>query len=135
MGAEAHSTIGASAKKAAAAAAETRGIGAPHRPSHPPASGSSLSSFLRRVLFEIPPARLQPPDAEDDGVRKRLKPIPARKAKLALVEVMRDLAVEDHDFARGIMPLLKDFMGSRGKSEQAACLVAVTRIKSAYAVQ
>jgi hypothetical protein len=128
-------TIGASAKKAASTAAETRGSGAPARPSHPPASGSSLSSFLRRVLFEIPPARLKPSNAEEeDGIRKRLKPIPARKAKLALVDVMRDLALEDAEFARGILPLLKEFMSSRGMSEQAACLVAVTRIKSAYAV-
>ena len=59
----------------------------------------------------------------------RLKPLPHRKGKLELVEVMRDLALEDAQFAVGIVPLLEEFMTSRGQSERAACLVAVTRIK------
>jgi hypothetical protein len=46
-----------------------------------------------------------------------------------LVEVMRDLALEDADFAAGVLPLLEEFMTSRGLSERAACLVAVTRIR------
>ena len=42
---------------------------------------------------------------------------------------MRDLAIEDPEFASGILPLLEEFMTSRGVSERAACLVAVTRIR------
>jgi hypothetical protein len=42
---------------------------------------------------------------------------------------MRDLAIEDTAFAGGILPLLEEFMISRGQSERAACLVAVTRIR------
>jgi hypothetical protein len=131
-------TLGAKAKKAAAQAAESRGSGAPPRPEHLPAEPPSLSAFLRRILFEIPPGRLQPKKAEEpeqEGIRARLKPLPARKAKLGLVEVMRDLAVEDGAFARGVLPLLQEFMGSRGKSEQAACLVAVTRIRAVHRVE
>ena len=41
---------------------------------------------------------------------------------------MRDLALEDADFAVLVLPLLQTFTQSRGQMEQAACLVAVTRI-------
>ena len=61
-----------------------------------------------------------------------MKPLPARKAKLALIETIRDLALEDVAFARGVLPLVEEFMVSRGPSERAACLVAVTRIRHAH---
>jgi hypothetical protein len=131
-------TLGAKAKKAAAQAVENRGTGAPPRPEQLPAAPPSLNAFLRRILFEIPPGRLQPPKEEEpkeDGIRARLKPLPARKAKLGLIEVMRDLALEDSDFARGVVPLFEEFMASRGKSEHAACLVAVTRIRAMHRVE
>ena len=51
---------------------------------------------------------------------------------MSLVEVMRDLALEDGVFARGVLPLLQEFMASRGKSERDACLVAVTRIRKTH---
>jgi hypothetical protein len=92
----------------------------------------------------VPPARpesspVTPETAEDRaGPAKaagRLKPLPARRAKLELVEVMRDLALEDGGFAAGVLPLLEEFMTSRGRSERDACLVAVTRIRHAHATQ
>jgi hypothetical protein len=46
---------------------------------------------------------------------------------------MRDLALEDVDFARGVLPLLEEFMVSRGRSERDACLVSVTRIRHTHA--
>jgi len=124
-------TVGASARKAAAGAADSRGQGAPDRPEQWPASQLELWSFLRRTLFEISPAR---PELAKDQVEgaERIKPLPARKAKLALVEVLRDLAIEEPAFARGVLPLLREFMTTRGPSEQAACLVAVTRIRHAH---
>jgi hypothetical protein len=125
-------TIGPTAKKTAAQAAEARGTGAPPRPEAPPADRPSLAAFLRRVLFEIPPARLPKKDDEAEGITVRLKPLPHRKAKLELVQVMRDLALEDSEFARGVLPLLREFMVSRGQSERDACLVAVTRIGKAH---
>ena len=86
-------------------------------------SSAASSSRSRR------PARRR---ARRQGVGERLKPLPARKAKLALVEVMRDLALEDAAFARGVLPLVEEFMISRGASERAACLVAVTRIRHTH---
>ena len=42
------------------------------------------------------------------------------------------MAMEDKDFAVGILPLLDEFTASQGTSERAACLVATTRIRHAY---
>jgi hypothetical protein len=88
--------------------------------------------FLRRILFEIPPGRMEPPTEEDRAIFEKLKPLPARKAKLSLLEVMRDLALEDEGFARGVLPVLREFLGSHGPSERDACLVAVTRIRARH---
>jgi hypothetical protein len=121
-------TLGAAAKKAAEEK-EPRGPGVPHKPDKPPAAKQSLSDFMRRVLFEVPPGRGEKAPADAPQIGQRLKPIPARRAKLELVDTLRDLALEDTDFAKGILPLLQEFMISRGKSERDACLVAVTRIR------
>ncbi len=137
--------IGVKARKAAAGLAATRGDGVPARPPQWPAERPTLAQFLRRVLFEVPPG---PPekttqDANDDSdtvtpadaARKpetrvvANRPLPARRAKLDLIEVMRDLATEDREFAAGVLPLLDEFLHSRGASERAACLVAVTRVR------
>jgi hypothetical protein len=125
-------TTGATAAKRAAAAVEQLGLGAPHRPEQLPADPQSLAEFLRRILFEIPPAREDGAKPDPERLSQRLKPLPARKAKLSLVEVLRDLALEDTAFARGVLPLLEEFMASRGLSERAACLVAVTRIRATH---
>ncbi len=122
------STIGAAAKKAAAQP-EPRGPGVPHRPDKPPAPQQTLAQFLRRVLFEIPPGRPEAAPAETAEAAQRVKPRPARRAKLEMVELLRDLALEDSAFAGGVVPLLEEFMTTRGLSERAACLVAVTRIR------
>ena len=53
-------------------------------------------------------------------------------AKLAMVETLRDVAVDNADFARVVLPLLEEFLASRGQSEHAAALVAVTRVRHAH---
>ena len=50
-------TVGAKAKKDAEKAAANRGEGVPHKPEKWPAEKPTLSEFLRRILFEIPPGR------------------------------------------------------------------------------
>ena len=87
---------------------------------------------MRRVLFAVPPAKLSAGGAGEPTGGTRRRPVPARRAKLALVMVMRDLAVRDHSFATVVAPLLKEFMGSRGESERAACMVALARIAKAH---
>ena len=125
-------TIGSAAAKKAAARAEVLGTGPPARPPNRPATSMDLWYFLRRTLFEIPPPR--PEKRQDSGTEpgQRLKPLAARKAKLALIDTLRDLGLQDAEFARGVLPLLEEFMASRGRSERDACLVAVTRIKHVH---
>lgn len=106
------------------------GEGPPPRPDAPPANADDLRGFLRRTLFGIPPARL--PKSREDQAGERLAPLSAHKAKKALVEVIRDLAVDDAEFARHVAPLLAVFTHSRGLAERAACLVALTRIRAAH---
>jgi hypothetical protein len=139
-------TVGGKAKKDAEHSAAARGDGVPHKPEQWPAQKPTLSEFLRRILFELPPGRPEKSrDAVDDSTESgtepnaakpekvvSVKPLPARRAKLDLVEVMRDLALEQKDFGGGILPLLDEFMQSRGPSERAACLVAVTRIRHKF---
>lgn len=135
--------VGVKAKKAAEKLDANKGDGVPHKPETWPAGKPSLSEFLRRVLFEIPPGRPEksrdaPVEEASEGEEKKddkvvsTKPLPARRAKLDFVETMRDLALGDREFAGGILPLLDEFMLSRGPSERAACLVAVTRIRHKY---
>ena len=147
-------TIAGKAQKVADKLAESRGDGVPARPETWPAGQPTLAEFLRRVLFELPPGPPEKgkadPDAESDtpvsppkaGAKPaalpqqkvvQAKPLPARRAKLDAVETMRDLALEEKAFASGILPLLDEFLHSRGVSERAACLVAVTRIRHKYA--
>jgi hypothetical protein len=128
------STVGGAARKAAQAQADGRGPGPPARPDQLPASLRDLRGFLRRTLFEISPPRPEKRDAEVSEASERIKPFPARKAKIALIETMRDLALEDADFARVVLPSLEEFVISRGASERAACLVAVARIRHAHAL-
>jgi hypothetical protein len=142
-------TVGAKAVKDAKKREAEQGSGVPTKPRTPPADQPTLGEFLRRVLFELPPG---PPeksrgggeqandapldDAEPTSNSERqvsLKPIPARRAKLDAVEVMRDLALDDKSFASGILPLLDEFLATCGTSEKAACLVAVTRIRHKHA--
>jgi len=107
------------------------GPGPTPRPESLPASRDELGEFLRRILYSIPPAKLPPADPAR-GDERAVRPLPARTAKLSLIEVMRDLALEDADFAEILVPLLRGFMPTRGKSELGACLVALTRLDATY---
>jgi len=116
--------------------------GPPQRPAGRPAGDAALRDFLRRILFTVSPGRMKSQvvkAAPTVGGRPtpkaaaaaRQRPIPARKAKLALVEALRDLAVEDAAFAAVVEPLFEEFSATRGASERAACLVALIRIAAA----
>src|SRR5262249_49184042 len=84
-------TVGAAARKAAGEAAAPRGEGPPHRPEKLPTTPEGMKDFCRRILFEVPPTReggKKPGEEAGEGIRVRVRPLPARKAKLHLVEVM-----------------------------------------------
>jgi len=125
--------VTAGAKKPPEKEGPKRGSGPPARPAHPPASLGELRDWLRRLLFELPGSRSSKPAAASEQLAVRLLPLPARRAKRALVEVLRDLALEDAELAALVAPLLAEFAGSRGPSERAACLVAVTRLRHRHA--
>jgi len=99
------------------------GKGLPERPESLPANTDALQQLLRRWLYELPPGRLAA-----DRINTGLKPLSASAAKKALIETFRDIALDDVEFAKMILPLFENFTKSRGAMEQAACLVAVTRI-------
>lgn len=115
-------------------------------PDELPATLEQLLDLLKRGLFELPPARLvEKTETKSQTVKyyhgravvveektAEQKPISASKAKLALIETYRDVALEDREFARLILPLLQQFTLSAGKMERHACLVAVTRILTKY---
>ena len=125
-------TLGKRAKQKAEERLSQLGTGAPQRPETLPASQRELQQLLRRLLFQIPPGR---PGADRDPLSDlftRLRIEPARKAKLEWIQTVRDLAMEDAEFASVVYPLFEEFLQSRGKSEQAACLVAVTRLKQRH---
>ena len=119
-----------------------------------PAEIDQLLMLLRRGLFELPPGHLgssQEPNVSDSSKHKQQrysdktsseqtesdsnitpKPISASRAKLALIDTFRDVALADSTFAALIMPTLFTFTHSAGKMERHACLVAVTRLLHRY---
>lgn len=84
----------------------------------------ALRAFLRRVLYGLPPGRSMEPSEE--AARRRL---PASVAKRNVIEIVRDLGVEDEAFARLIAPVLSEFTGSLARSEWQACLAALMTLQ------
>jgi hypothetical protein len=106
---------------------ENLGTGLPQRPKDLPSDTETLRALLNRWLYELPPGRLS-----KGASGQTLKPLAANVAKCALIDTLRDVAIDDAEFAQVIYPLLNDFTRSRGKMEQSACLVAVTRLQHAH---
>ncbi|MEK7432445.1 MAG: BRCT domain-containing protein [Cyanobacteriota bacterium] len=84
-----------------------------------------MKDFLRRMLYETPPGR-------NKGKQKGLKTLSSSKAKVALVEIYRKISLDDKNFAEIVMPILEEFMNSRGLIEEKVCLVAIARIAEKY---
>jgi hypothetical protein len=116
-----------------------------HRPRHlpegwKPKSGSApedagrfgdvdaMRDFLRRTMFGLPPGREREP-GEASGLTRRVS---AGDAKRNLVEVIRDLGVEDEAFARVAAPVFLEFTGAFAKGEWQACLSALMTLRHAH---
>lgn len=117
-----------------------------HRPTHLPATWKpkgkhasqapetvrfedveALRDFLRRVLFGLPPGRMERRD--DDGPRRQ---IPASEAKRNVIAVLRDMGLDDAAFAQLVAPVLGEFTGSLARGEWQACLTALVQLRGAH---
>ena len=102
-------------------------------PNYQSAANQALLQWFRQMLLAIPasrPAKISHPDV----AALKIKPLPSRLAKIKLLDSLRDVAIEQikahqFDFAHALLALLEEFMATHGKSEYAACLVAITRIE------
>jgi hypothetical protein len=87
----------------------------------------ALRTFLRRMLFGLPPGRSK--EAREGVVARRL---PASEAKRRVIELVRDLGLEDESFARVVAPVLAEFTGSLAKGEWQSCLASLVRLRAAH---
>ena len=87
----------------------------------------ALRGFLRRVLFALPPGRSM--EARDDASFRR---IPSSVAKARVVEIVRDLAIEDVAFADAVRPLLQEMTASLAQGEWQSCLQALCAIDAVH---
>ena len=90
----------------------------------------ALQGFLRTVLFGLPPGRMERREKTGDALPDR--PLPASVAKRRLIEVVRDMALENGWFAQVVAPVLEEFMHSQAKGEWQGCVAALARIRRAH---
>ncbi|NNC05406.1 hypothetical protein HJC10_21445 [Corallococcus exiguus] len=87
----------------------------------------ALRTFLRRMMFGLPPGRAK--EAREGDVQRRLS---ASVAKRRVVELVRDLGLEDESFARVVAPVLGEFTGSVAKGEWQSCLASLVQLRAAH---
>ncbi len=91
------------------------------------ANVEALRVFLRRMLFGLPPGRSK--EGREGLVQRRLS---ASTAKRRVIELVRDLGLEDPAFARVVAPVLSEFTGSLAKGEWQSCLASLVRLRTAH---
>jgi hypothetical protein len=87
----------------------------------------ALRAFVRRMLYGLPPGRSK--EGREDMVARRLS---ASTAKRRVIELVRDLGLEDESFARVVAPVLGEFTGSLAKGEWQSCLASLVRLRAAH---
>ncbi|MGC4118588.1 MAG: hypothetical protein QM765_29330 [Myxococcales bacterium] len=100
--------------------------------SEPFESEEALRGFLRLMLFGLPPGRMERRELLPGGSATPDKPLAARTAKRRIIENARDLALEDKDFARVVVPVLEEFVASQAKTEWQTCVSALATLRKAY---
>jgi len=88
----------------------------------------ALRDFLRRILYGLPPGRSMDP-TEEVKTRRR---IPASVAKRNVIEIVRDMGLQEGDFARLVAPVLREFTASLARGEWQACLAALVQLRATY---
>ncbi len=93
-------------------------------------SVEAIRLFLRTVMFGLPPGRMERREPLTDDFPKR--PLPASIAKRRLLEVVRELALEDRSFADVVLPVLEEFMNSTAKGEWQMCIASLAQLRTRY---
>ncbi len=91
----------------------------------------ALRWFLRRVMFALPPGRDKEARSNDEG-GGAYKRISSSVAKRRVVQIVRDLAVDDAAFAELVRPLLEEMSASIADGEWQACLQALCAIDAVH---
>jgi hypothetical protein len=92
----------------------------------------ALRQFARVALFGLPPGRIAARDPVAAGAPQPERPLAASVAKRRLIEAMRDIGLEDVDFARAIAPVLGEFTESLAKGEWQASVQALTALRAKH---
>ncbi|PRQ05019.1 hypothetical protein ENSA5_04450 [Enhygromyxa salina] len=92
-------------------------------------TGEALRQFLRTVMFGLPPGRVERREPIAGLPSRRLS---ASEGKRRLIEVVRDLAIEDAEFATVAVSVLDEFMNSHARGEWQGCVAALARIRQAH---
>jgi hypothetical protein len=93
---------------------------------------TALRQFARTVLFGLPPGRVGERDPVAEGAPQPERPLAATVAKRRLIEAMRDLGLDDVEFARAIAPVLGEFAESTAKGEWQASVQALTALRARH---
>ena len=91
-------------------------------------SVEALRQFMRTVLFGLPPGRMERREGGKGGELPD-RPLPASEAKQRLLEVVRDMALEDLAFTNVVLPVLEEFMNSEAMGEWHSCVAALAQIR------
>jgi len=91
------------------------------------ANVDALRTFVRRMLFGLPPGRSK--EGREGLVARRMS---ASTAKRRVIELVRDLGLEDQAFALVVAPVLGEFTGSLAKGEWQSCLASLVRLRTAH---
>ncbi|PRQ06706.1 hypothetical protein [Enhygromyxa salina] len=92
-------------------------------------TGEALRQFLRTVMFGLPPGRVERREPIEGLPTRRLS---ASEGKRRLIGVVRELAVEDREFATIAVSVLDEFMHSHARGEWQGCVAAIARIRQAH---
>jgi hypothetical protein len=93
---------------------------------------AALRQFARVVLFGLPPGRLGERDPVAEGAPRPERALPASVAKRRLIEALRDVALDDVELARAIVPVLGELTASIAKGEWQASVQALTELRARH---